>query len=363
MRVSNRMLYGQIVNSLNNSTEKMLKLNNQLSSGKRITRPGDDPVSMASVLIYRSEISGFDQSAKSIERTTNFLKRSESVLGSVDEQLARAVELATQQGSATASADTRLGAAEELRQILETVTGLANSKYGNKYIFGGTNTQTDPFQNLSASKLAADVGQVSATAPAVGASGARYLNTTDNTIYQSDGASWVSQGVPVEGTAVKNTADGQYYVYSSANGWQPHYQGNSDSFGIKISKTDTVEANIPGDRAFLNSAGNVFETLIELERALRNNDQSAIQAALPDLEDASVVINNNLAVIGARINRLEYVDTVNDSATVDTKATKSALEDVDYAEALTDLTNQETIYQAALKSASLITQMSLADYI
>jgi len=363
MRVSNRMLYSQLVNSMNSNTEKLLDLNNKASSGRRITRPGDDPVAMANVLIYRSELSSFDQYKTSIDRAKGFLTRSDSVLDSVNEQLNRAIELATQQSSSTSTADTRLGAAQEIKQIRETITGLANSKYGDKYIFGGTNTQNPPFQSFDVTNIKADVSQISAAAPATPSSGTRYIDTDDGHIYQYDGATWQDQGAPSAGTAVKNTADGKYYVYNTTGGWQTHYQGNDDTFGIKISKTDEVTANIPGSAIFQNSSGDVFQTLINLEQSLRNNDQEGIAAALPQIHNCGKVVNNNIALIGSRANRLTYISTVTTRSTTDTKASLSDLEDVDYAKVLTDLKNQETIYQASLMSAAMISQMSLADYI
>jgi len=362
MRVSNRMLYSQLVNSMNSNTEKLLDLNNKASSGKRITRPGDDPVAMANVLIYRSELSSFDQYKTSIDRAKGFLNRTDSVLDSVQSQLDRALELATQQASQSDKGN-RLAAAQEIKQIREAITGLANSKYGDKFIFGGTNTQEPPFIAFDVSKIQANVSQVSSAAPASPSSGTRYIDTDDGHIYQYDGATWQDQGTPSAGTAVKNTADNEYYVYSATKGWQSHYQGNDGTFGIKVSKSDEVTANIPGSTIFQNADGNIVQTLVDLEKALRNNDQEGVAAAMPKLQDCGKIVNNNLALVGARSNRLTYISTVTTRSTTDTKASLSDLEDVDYAQVLTDLKNQETIYQASLKSAAMISQMSLANYI
>ena len=137
MRISNKMLYGQTVSDLNNNTERLFKLNSQISSGKRIDRPSEDPVGMSSVLIYRTELNSFDQFKKGINQAHGWLNRTTAIIEDADGVLARATELATQQASATATADTRNGAAEEISQLMEHLTGLANSKYGNKYMFGG----------------------------------------------------------------------------------------------------------------------------------------------------------------------------------------------------------------------------------
>ena len=104
-------------------------------------------------------------------------------------------------------------------------------------------------------------------------------------------------------------------------------------------------------------------TLLRLERALRGNDVAGIRAELTEIGKSSVILNNNLALIGANVNKLEHTKTVIDRSTVDIKESISNIEDLDYAEAITSLQNQQTIYQATLKSASMITGLSLVDYI
>ncbi len=366
MRISNRMLYDQLVQDINSNTEKLFRLNSQISSGKRIDRPSEDPVGMSSVLIYRTELNSFDQYKKSIDQSRGWLARTESIIQDVDDILARAVELATQQASATASADTREGAAEEIQQLREQVTGLANSKYGNKYMFGGTRTQTIPFAQVDVENWQDNVDQIAAAAPGGPADGDRYLNSTDGHIYQYDGGAtaWVDQGAPTDGMTVYVDNLNEFYVYSSDDSsWDPHYRGNDSTYTTRISKTDQVETNLPGDQLFTNSMGNVFETLMNLEKALRDNDQEGIQSQLSELEDASVVLNNNMASIGARINRLDTTKQLTERAVADTEARRSLIEDLDYTKAITELQNQQTIYQASLQSAAMITSLSLVDYI
>lgn len=294
MRVTNRDLYYQLVRDIGNVSEKMIDLNKQISSAKRINKPSEDPVGMASVLVSRTELNAFNQFSDNIVYGRGWLNSTDTILQELDDLLARASELATAQSSDTATADTRVGAAAEINEIYEHILGLANSKYGNKYMFGGTITQTAPFEDV------AGVAQ---------------------------------------------------------------YQGNDDTFSIKIGKTDTVQISLPGSEVFTSPSGSVFTALSNLEQALRNNDQSAISASLTDIEAASLVISNNLASIGARENRLDYTETRLQTAITNTTEQMSEVEDLDYAEAILHLQNQQVIYQATLKSASMITSMSLVDFI
>jgi len=294
MRVTNRNLYSQLVRDIGNVSEKMDRLSRQMSSAKRINKPSEDPVGMASVLVYRTELNAFNQFKDNIDYGRGWLNSTDTILQDVDDLLARATQLATSQSSSTATADTRIGAAEEINEIYQQILGLANSKYGNKYMFGGTITQTAPFEDVSG----------------------------------------VAQ-----------------------------YNGNGDIVSIKIGKTDTVQISLSGSDVFTNSSGNIFTTLSNLEQALRNNDQGGISGSLAYLEDASQVISNNLARIGARINRLDYTETRLEAAETNTSERMSEIEDLDYAEAILTLQNQQVIYQATLKSAAMVTSMSLVDFI
>ncbi|HPS93251.1 MAG TPA: hypothetical protein PK600_02160, partial [Deltaproteobacteria bacterium] len=121
MKITNRLLYSELVKDLNSNTEKLFKLNNQISSGKRINAPSDDPLGLASVLGYRTELNAFAQFQKAINYSDGWLSRTDSILQDMDDLLGRASELAVQQSSGTATAQTREGAAEEIRQIREMI--------------------------------------------------------------------------------------------------------------------------------------------------------------------------------------------------------------------------------------------------
>jgi flagellar hook-associated protein 3 FlgL len=365
MRVSNRFLYYQLVKDLGANTEKLFRLNGQISSGKRIDKPSEDPLGLSKVLVNRTELSGFDQFKKAITLATGWLSRTDAIINDVDGLLTRGSEIATQMASVTQTAETRAGAAEEVKQIREELIGLANSKYGNKYLFSGTMTQTSPFLDAGTASWQDDVDVMAASGAAASAAlgaglsaGDRYINTADGNIYQYNGAAWQLNATASEGmSAVVTGSGGELYVYSGGQ-WQPQYQGNGTTFSMQIGKEDTVEINVPGDEIF----GDAIMSLMKLEKALRTNDQQGVRDQLAGIEDASVTLNDKLGKVGAVMNRLEMTTSVIEQAIVDNKSTTSDIEDLDYADAITQLQNQQTIYQAALKSASMITSMSLVDY-
>jgi flagellar hook-associated protein 3 FlgL len=393
MRVSNRFLYYQLVKELGSNSEKLFRLSSQISSGKRIDKPSEDPLGLAKVLVNRSELSAYNEYKKTITFANGWLARADSITDDVDDLLGRATELATKMSSTTQTQTTRLGAAEEIKQIIEQVTGLANSKYGNKYLFAGTNTQTLPFKSVDVSKWQDDVQGMmtfSASPPATPATGDQYVDTDDNHLYTYSGGAWTDGGIAATGSRYINSADGsinqfdgtiwattaaaegmsailtnsggELYVYNDGE-WNAQYQGNDTTFSLQIGKNDTVEMNTPGSRMFRNSSGDIIMTLMNLERALRSNDLQGISDALPEIESSANVLMDEIGKVGAVMNRLDHTSSVLNESIVNNQATTSDIEDLDYAEAITQLQNQQTIYQAALKSASMITSMSLVDFI
>jgi flagellar hook-associated protein 3 FlgL len=144
MRVSDRQRY-----ELANSRVDAAKTDNasmleQLSTQKKINRLSDDPIGMGQALQRRSNLSGIEQHIKNIEFSKGYIDRTESALKGITDNLIRAKELAVSLSNATYAADSRRAAGLELKQIIEGVVTLANSTYGNRFVFGGFRTETPP---------------------------------------------------------------------------------------------------------------------------------------------------------------------------------------------------------------------------
>ena len=108
---------------------------------------------------------------------------------------------------------------------------------------------------------------------------------------------------------------------------------------------------------------NIFETMGKFIGYLETNNQDGVQEALENITDSTNHLSNKLADVGARESRLESSKTVLSGLELDQKERMSNLEDVDVAELMTELANQEMIYQAVLKSSSTIMRMNLVNYV
>lgn len=104
----------------------------------------------------------------------------------------------------------------------------------------------------------------------------------------------------------------------------------------------------------------MFDNLIT---ALGANDQTAVQAELPNLEDALSQVLSTRTDLGARMNRLEGQKNVIEEMKFSLTKVLSDKQDVDFMQVISDLTKQQTAFQAAIAASGKISQISLLDYL
>jgi flagellar hook-associated protein 3 FlgL len=144
MRISDRQRYALANSRVDTAKSDNTAMLEQLSTQKRINRVSDDPIGMGQALKRKSQINNYDQFIKNIEFSKGFLERTEASLQGITENLMRAKELSVSLANATYGPSSREAAALEIREMIEGVVSLANSTYGNRYLFGGFRTQTPP---------------------------------------------------------------------------------------------------------------------------------------------------------------------------------------------------------------------------
>lgn len=145
MRVTQSMLSGNMLRNLSNSYSKLGKVQEQINTGKKVTRPSDDPVVAMKGISYRTELNKVEQFSRNIGEAHNWLDTSDDTLDKVNSTLQRANELMIQASNGTMTDSDRESVDSELQQLREHVQSLANTKIGNRYIFSGTRTTTAPF--------------------------------------------------------------------------------------------------------------------------------------------------------------------------------------------------------------------------
>ncbi|MBI5590565.1 MAG: flagellar hook-associated protein FlgL [Deltaproteobacteria bacterium] len=145
MRVTQEMMASNLSRNLSKNTEKLMNAQSVVSSGKQITKASDDPVGMSNILDYRKTLASVDQYSRNISQANSGLNVADATLSDIGEQLNRAKELTLAQTNGTASKEDHQIAAVELQQIRDQIIQLANTKQGNKYLFGGQKTGSPPY--------------------------------------------------------------------------------------------------------------------------------------------------------------------------------------------------------------------------
>ncbi len=140
MRVTEQQTFGVLANTLQRSRARLLELQQQVSTGKAILRPSDDPSLYNHIALDKASIAAIDQRLRNITFGQTRLDLSDKVLSSATDVLSRVRELAVQFGNDTNGPAERAIGAREVRQLLAQIQLLANTELNGQAIFTGTST-------------------------------------------------------------------------------------------------------------------------------------------------------------------------------------------------------------------------------
>jgi flagellar hook-associated protein 3 FlgL len=145
VRFTNDILSRQTLFDLGNITDKLAKTQAQLSSGKRITAPEDDPYGSGRAVSLRNDLADTQQYQVNINDASAWAAQTDSSLGNVTDLLQRARELTVQAANGTQNQDSLNAIAAEMKQIKASLLSEANATYNGRYIFSGTATDIPPY--------------------------------------------------------------------------------------------------------------------------------------------------------------------------------------------------------------------------
>jgi len=127
------------------ASEEMIKYQRQVSSGKRVERPSDDPSAASITVSERAELAAFKQFTDASDAADSKLRVADSVLSDLLDKLTAARTVVMSVRGSTATAAQRQASAEELRSLREAVLEDLNTAFRGTYLFGGAAGDTKPF--------------------------------------------------------------------------------------------------------------------------------------------------------------------------------------------------------------------------
>lgn len=358
MRVTDKMNQTQITNNIQKSRSELAGLQNQASSGKRITKPSDDPTASAKILANRTENKNLEQFDKGVFNAKTFLDSTESALSQLGDVLIRTKELAMQAASDTAGGMPREMIAAEVEQIYNSVVEMSNRRVGERYMFGGHKTATQPFTREG--EYNGDDGEIKIP---TNKGSFVAMNLSGDKVF-------LGRGITADGTikpmgeTPQNVPELQDYKVNEAERNFKNDEMNDSHIETRgpasigrihgLGSTDPVTGG---------SGVNLFNLIQGLEVALRTNDKFAIQDSLEPLDQALNQVNLARAEVGGRVNQLNANSDGIQKTIMENKVTNSQLEDADLFQVMTDLNKSDSTLKATLETSGRLMHLSLLDFL
>ncbi|HKW82870.1 MAG TPA: flagellar hook-associated protein FlgL [Burkholderiaceae bacterium] len=397
MHIATANAYNISLDQLMTRQQNLANAQEQLTSGKRVNRASDDPAAAARAERALAAEARSTAIQRAVDASDNAMTLSESALGDAGELLQQIREKLVQAGNTSLADADRKSIAAEVSEMRKQLFSIANRTDGaGTYLFGGQSADQPPFIDA--------IGGVQFT----GQAGAQQAASGEPLPLTVDGdTAWMRAGsgngvfatravtstgsARIDGGSVTNpqalTGD-TYTVTFSVSGGSTTYtvlqngspttppQSNIAFSPGQSVQVDGMSAAISGNPA----NGDVFElapstpvsvfdavdqAIADLNAPNRTNTQNA-QAASTNLTTIDSVmgqLQSARSQVGATLNRADGVTDRLSALKLASQTERSNAESLDMTQAISDFGNQQTGYDAALKTYSMVQKLSLFNYL
>ncbi len=301
-RITTQMTAQMTLTNIEQSMDRLDTAQQELSSGKRINQPSDDPYGTSLALQMNGQLSQLTSYSTNVTDGTAWTQTASTALSQIDSAVQRARELVVQAANGTNTVADDQSAAAEVNQLIQSVKQNANAQYNGQYVFSGTSVQTAPYQ----------------------------LGATD--AYQG-GTGAVTRAIG-PGASVQINSDISQ-VLGNGQG-----SGGTSGDGKLLDTLRTIASDL--------QSGNTS--------ALNSTDLNALDGnygSLTAMEANNGAVTDQLQMASTRIQALQADDT----------QVLSNTQDADMAAAEIAYSTQQAAFQAALQSSAQIVQTSLMNFL
>jgi flagellar hook-associated protein 3 FlgL len=401
MRISTGQMFQQSTNSILEKQSATNSIMGQISSGKRVETAGDDPVAAIAIDNLKQRNTLVDQFVKNIDYATNHVQQTESQLGQADDLAASMKESMLRAANGSMTSAERQTIADDMRQSLEQLMSIANTKdESGNYIFGGTKTNDIPFafdnngqvvysgdSGIRKSNIATGV-QVNTNTPG----DAAFMNAPNAMGDYGVNYSSLQQGDFVV-TSAKITDDAAHlpdtysfnFVDDGIGGLNVEVYDGAANLVTTVTPFDAsvpvtvngITVNIDGepqagDSFSINEVAEVsiFDTFSKAIALFESGEdtqtpagQSELAQLLNNLDSGVNQMSQQRSYTGNSLKVLQqYSDNHTDEKIINTSAL-SKLEDLDFASAITEFEKQQLALNAVSSLFTKVGTLSLFDYI
>ncbi|HOL55757.1 MAG TPA: flagellar hook-associated protein FlgL [bacterium] len=146
MRITYNMTANTVLRNLTNNLTRIEKLQEQLSSGKKVSQPSDDPLATIRIMEYKTTLSANDQYTRNTDFLKTELEVADKSLQDISSTLNRVKTLAVRGSSESLPQSSRDAIAEEVDQLIDHLIQVGNTDVSGRYIFGGYRTTIPPLE-------------------------------------------------------------------------------------------------------------------------------------------------------------------------------------------------------------------------
>ena len=302
-RVTQQMTAQNLLATINQALDRIDTTQQELSTGKRINQPSDDPYGTSLALQLNNQIANLTSYSSNVTDATGWTQASNSALTNITDAVQRIRELTLSAASGTQTTTDMQASATEVNQLIDEIKQDANTQYNDQYVFAGAATGTQPYQAGSSDAYAGDTGQVTRT---IGPNTSLGINAN---LYSVLGSGQTASVQPPGGGALLST------LRNIAADMQ---SGNSGALnGTDLSQLDTSFSSLTG------------------------------------LTSGMGATSDRLDMAASRIQSLQLSDT----------QTLSSTQDADMAQTEINYSTQQAALTAALQAGAHIVQQSLMDFL
>lgn len=309
-RVTNQMLSRFALFNVNQSRTRLVRLQEQASSGLRVNRPSDDPAAAAQALRLRADLDATAQYERNLNQARTRVAAVESAIADAQDVLVEARSIALQGASDTLGADERLQLAERVEQLHARLLTIGNTQLQGAHVFSGYASSTAPF---------------AASGPFVEGGGSP-------TVSFAGDPSELELEID-EGVRERTTLDGQRVFLGDGDGNGSPDAGRED----------------------------LYDVLADLRDALATDDADAVRATLDRFDAGSAQLQIERTRIGAADEQIRAAEGRLADREILLSQTLSSVQDADTVEVLSELVNEESALQATLEVTARLLQPSLLD--
>ncbi|MFT7774872.1 flagellar hook-associated protein FlgL [Roseateles sp.] len=404
MRVSTANLYEASISNLQRRQTALQTQQQQLTSGKRVLSASDDPTGAARAERALATVGRVDANQRSLEASRNSMTLAESALGDAGELLQQARETMASAGNASYTDAERASLAQKLKGLRDQLLAIANRTDGaGGYVFGGQGSAQPPFLDRSGGVTYVGVpGQIQSgnledfpltldgrgaweSAPSgngffVTAAGTNPTSTPPGAAAQG----WIDSGSVSDPSkltglaysiAISGTAPSQTYTITPAP-----VDGTPDTGTFTSGKALEFDgmsmtisgAPVNGDNFSLTPSTDSLKVFDVMDRAInelltpnRGGAQitQANNNALRDIDAVMTRLQSGRSQAGEVLNKLDGSESRMSALKLYSQQEQSAATDLDMTQAISEFSNQQTGYQAALQTYAMVQRMSLFQYI